>query len=407
MGKLQYQHKRFHFKIILIFLIFGFSNAIKAEEQVTFNQIDSISYHFYMTGNWDALIETGELSLANDIDFKWLQQRLGYAWFMKKQYFRSMKHYEQSLQFDQSDETSHLYLYYIGLNTGNISYARAHAGKLSEETQKQIGYKSTKIVNAIDFEYNLKISQETELRDNAHYMRIGINALPANNMNLYLSTARYNQLFDYTKESNQQEIYGSLQYTFTPGTSITFAYQHAKSQVFADPDTSRINGNLFFGKIKQQLNRFDASLTYANFNNQWTKSSQSGFHLGTAFSGRKHIYLKSSLFLINESGFNFDNVEYNYNRLIFKQTAGFNPFKNIWTDAFLIIGDQYCFADLDGLYIYNNQDPTKFKAGFTTSVSIGKHLSVSMSYNFDKKFIYQYEQNYYQYGITGGILWKI
>lgn len=407
MGKLQYQHKRFHFKIILIFLIFGFSNAIKAEEQVTFNQIDSISYHFYMTGNWDALIETGELSLANDIDFKWLQQRLGYAWFMKKQYFRSMKHYEQSLQFDQSDETSHLYLYYIGLNTGNISYARAHAGKLSEETQKQIGYKSTKIVNAIDFEYNLKISQETELRDNAHYMRIGINALPANNMNLYLSTARYNQLFDYTKESNQQEIYGSLQYTFTPGTSITFAYQHAKSQVFADPDTSRINGNLFFGKIKQQLNRFDASLTYANFNNQWTKSSQSGFHLGTAFSGRKHIYLKSSLFLINESGFNFNNVEYNYNRLIFKQTAGFNPFKNIWTDAFLVIGDQYCFADLDGLYIYNNQDPTKFKAGFTTSVSIGKHLSVSMSYNFDKKFIYQYEQNYYQYGITGGILWKI
>jgi hypothetical protein len=407
MGKLQYQHKRFHFKIILIFLIFGFSNAIKAEEQVTFNQIDSISYHFYMTGNWDALIETGELSLANDIDFKWLQQRLGYAWFMKKQYFRSMKHYEQSLQFDQSDETSHLYLYYIGLNTGNISYARAHAGKLSEETQKQIGYKSTKIVNAIDFEYNLKISQETELRDNAHYMRIGINALPANNMNLYLSTARYNQLFDYTKESNQQEIYGSLQYTFTPGTSITFAYQHAKSQVFADPDTSRINGNLFFGKIKQQLNRFDASLTYANFNNQWTKSSQSGFHLGTAFSGRKHIYLKSSLFLINESGFNFNNVEYNYNRLIFKQTAGFNPFKNIWTDAFLIIGDQYCFADLDGLYIYNNQDPTKFKAGFTTSVSIGKHLSVSMSYNFDKKFIYQYEQNYYQHGITGGIIWKI
>jgi hypothetical protein len=407
MGKLQYQHKRFHFKIILIFLIFGFSNAIKAEEQVTFNQIDSISYHFYMTGNWDALIETGELSLANDIDFKWLQQRLGYAWFMKKQYFRSMKHYEQSLQFDQSDETSHLYLYYIGLNTGNISYARAHAGKLSEETQKQIGYKSTKIVNAIDFEYNLKISQETELRDNAHYMRIGINALPANNMNLYLSTARYNQLFDYTKESNQQEIYGSLQYTFTPGTSITFAYQHAKSQVFADPDTSRINGNLFFGKIKQQLNRFDASLTYANFNNQWTKSSQSGFHLGTAFSGRKHIYLKSSLFLINESGFNFNNIEYNYNRLIFKQTAGFNPFKNIWTDAFLVIGDQYCFADLDGLYIYNNQDPTKFKAGFTTSVSIGKHLSVSMSFNFDKKYIYQYEQNYYQYGITGGILWKI
>jgi hypothetical protein len=407
MGKLQYQHKRFHFKIILIFLIFGFSNAIKAEEQVTFNQIDSISYHFYMTGNWDALIETGELSLANDIDFKWLQQRLGYAWFMKKQYFRSMKHYEQSLQFDQSDETSHLYLYYIGLNTGNISYARAHAGKLSEETQKQIGYKSTKIVNAIDFEYNLKISQETELRDNAHYMRIGINALPANNMNLYLSTARYNQLFDYTKESNQQEIYGSLQYTFTPGTSITFAYQHAKSQVFADPDTSRINGNLFFGKIKQQLNRFDASLTYANFNNQWTKSSQSGFHLGTAFSGRKHIYLKSSLFLINESGFNFNNVEYNYNRLIFKQTAGFNPFTNIWTDAFLVIGDQYCFADLDGLYIYNNQDPTKFKAGFTTSVSIGKHLSVSMSFNFDKKYIYQYEQNYYQYGITGGIIWKI
>jgi len=403
----KYQLRKFQINFVLsILLIYGAGN-LKAEEQLTYYQLDSLTYQYYLNGNWDKLIETGEKSLANDIDFKWLQQRLGYAWFMKKQYYRSMKHYEKSLQFDNSDEISHLYLYYIGLNTGNFSYARAHAAKLSEETQQQIKFKKSQIVNAVDFEYNLKIPQETELRDNAHYFRGGIHALPLENFSVYVSLARFNQLFEYTKESHQQEMYGAIQYSLTPSTSMKVAYQSINSQVYADPDTSRNTGNLFFGKINHQLNRFNLSLSYAYFKNLWTTSGQTGLQLGAAFSGDSKIYLSGSLYHINESGIDFNNKTYNYNRLIFKQTAGFSPMKYIRTEAFLTLGDQYCFADQDGLYLYNNQDPTKFKAGLTVYAYIGKHLTLNMTYNYDKKLIYLFDQYYYQHGITGGIVWKI
>jgi len=406
MAKIKYQHRKYYINFFCGLLLFS-ANSVRAVEQMTYIQADSLSYHYYLSGNWNALIETGEKALAEGIDFKWLQQRLGYARFMKKQYFRSMKHYEKSLLFDNSDEISHLYLYYIGLNTGNISYARAHAGELTKETKQQIEYKTTQLVNSVDFEYNLKLPQETELRENAHYIRGGIYSLPSNRLSLYLSAARYNQLYEYTLESHQQEMYGSVQYAITPKTSMKIAYQLAKSQVYVDPDTSRITGNLFFGKVNHQLNRFNLSLSYAFYNNLTTRSGQTGIHLGTGFSGYGNVYLASSIYHINESGIDISNTAYNYNRLIFKQTAGFNPIKNIRLDAFTTLGDQYCFADLDGLYLYNNQDPTTFKAGLTAYAFIGKHLTLSMTYNYDKKYIYKFDQYYYQHGITGGIIWKI
>lgn len=403
----KYRLRKSHNGLIFSLMLCLSIPTLMAEETLTFNEVDSLTYHYYQTGNWDALIETGEKSLAADINFKWLQQRIGYAWFMKQQYFRSMKHYEASLEFDKSDEISHLYLYYIGLNTGNISYARAHAGNLSRELQQQSGFKRTQIVSSVDVEYNVKIPQETELRNNAHYIRGGIYSLPSDRFSVYLSAARYNQLYEYTRESHQQELYGSVQYNFSPATSVKLAYQLANSQVYADPDTSRFTGHLFFGKLNQQLNRFNLALSYAVYKNQWTNSGQTGVHLGTGFSGRTNVFLSGSVYLINESGTSYTNTTYSYSRFIYKQTAGFNPFKHIRMEAFMTLGDQYCFADLDGLYLYNNQDPTKFKAGLTTYAYIGKHLTVNITYNYDKKLIYLFDQYYYQHGITGGIVWKI
>ena len=98
-------------------------SAVKAEDAdlraTEVAVIDSITYQHYLAGEWDELIETGKTALERGIDFKWLQQRLGYAWFVKGNYYNSKKHYRQSLHFDPKDELTHLYLYYANTNTGH------------------------------------------------------------------------------------------------------------------------------------------------------------------------------------------------------------------------------------------------------------------------------------------------
>ena len=58
-------------------------SAVKAEDAdlraTEVAVIDSITYQHYLAGEWDELIETGKTALERGIDFKWLQQRLGYA----------------------------------------------------------------------------------------------------------------------------------------------------------------------------------------------------------------------------------------------------------------------------------------------------------------------------------------
>ena len=125
---------------IVILLMFKPSSGF-ADEKITLAYIDSVSLHYFQVGNWDELINTGKLAEENNINFKWLQQRVGYALFNKKQYYKSMQHYENALAFDKNDEITHLYLYYIGINTGAVAYARYHAGKLSDDYKAYIQQK--------------------------------------------------------------------------------------------------------------------------------------------------------------------------------------------------------------------------------------------------------------------------
>ena len=103
------------FCVLFVVLLMFKSISVYADVNVTQTYIDSISLYHYQLGNWVELIRIGKLAKKNEIDFKRLQQRVGYAYFNKKQYYKSMQHYEQALAFDEQDEITRLYLYFVVL----------------------------------------------------------------------------------------------------------------------------------------------------------------------------------------------------------------------------------------------------------------------------------------------------
>ena len=68
---------------------------VHAQDKPDFISVDSTTYKYYNSGNWDKLIETGKDAIASGIDYKFLRQRLGYAYFSKGNYFNSRANFEK------------------------------------------------------------------------------------------------------------------------------------------------------------------------------------------------------------------------------------------------------------------------------------------------------------------------
>jgi len=388
------------FYLFIVVLLISKPLSGYAEEKITLAYIDSVSLHHFQVGNWDELINTGKLAEENNINFKWLQQRVGYAFFYKKQYYKSMQHYENALAFDKDDEITHLYLYYNGINTGAVAYARYHAGKLSDDYKAYIQQKKFRTFDAVDLEFSYKIP-ETTLINEALYQRIGLNSMLGYRLNLYQTYSRFNQSTD-TTQTKQNEYFALIGWNPTSKINLSLGYHYVGTKVTLSPDVYFYPGNIIYGKISHKLNRFDLSVSGANFNNDWIDTKQLGLHLGAGFSGESNIYFTSSYFRIIETGLN-----YTYGRDLFKQTAGIFLFRRLWTEASVNFGNLNHFIDSNGMYIYNSLDPTTFRTGLSLFGYVSKPLTVYINYTFDEKLVVSSNQQYNQHSITGGIIWKI
>lgn len=384
-----------------------------ADVKPTLAGIDSISYQQFLVGDWDGLVATAGVAKANNIDFKWLQQRLGYAWYVKGDYYRSKKHYLNALSYDNEDEITHLYLYYNYLHTGHLLAARLHAGKLSEPTRSYNQVKAFHALYSMDAEYSFKrpelFFRENDLREDAHFRRIGLLTLPTYRLSLYQSLSGFQQEYDYGNNTNQLEYSAFLSWQATSTLNFTGGYRYVGTRSVVYPDTFYTPGNSFSAKLNYNWHRFDLAGSYHHFTTDYVQVNQWGIHLGTGFSGRLPVYLKSSLYRMNETGTDYNTLEeYNYPHIVFNQTAGVGFLKGrLWIEGSTTWGDQRYFMANDGLYFYNSLDPVVVKTGGSITAYLMKNLALTLHYGVEKKHLVMWDEYYKQHGITGGIQWKM
>lgn len=95
-------------RLIFFHAIILFSGtATFSQQPPDFRQIDSLSWHYYNTGDWDKLLQTGKQAHQQDIDYFYLRMRIAYAYFMKQQYRKAIPHYQKALKFNSIDSDAH------------------------------------------------------------------------------------------------------------------------------------------------------------------------------------------------------------------------------------------------------------------------------------------------------------
>lgn len=379
--------------VLLLCAMYG-----NAQKTVDAAYIDSLSYEQFVRGDWDDLLQTGYLAKKHRIDFMYLQQRIGYACFAKKQYYKSMMHYDKAAKSGE-DEITRLYQYYNAFNTNKKAYALYYASKLSKESIEYLRVPKVKIIDAADFEYSHKMPAEKSMH-NASYKRAGLNSLLGYKVSLYQSVSHFVQSTD--SMAMRQTEYLALA-GWTPHSRIHFdlAYHFVGLRVDYE-GISNYPGHILFGKATHRLNRFDLALSGAVFSNKWMDYKQAGLHVSVNFAGKIPVTLAGSAYQVYEDAL----ISGKQSRQIFTQTVGVMPFKKLWTEVFVNSGNLNHFIDANALYIYNSLDPTTFRAGASAFYYFCRPLTVYLNYTYDKKEMVYTNLNYNQHSITGGFIWQ-
>jgi len=375
--------------IITLFLVLPL--ALKAQQPLTYNSVDSITYHYYMNGNWNELIKTGKQALAQNIDFDWLRQRMGFAYFVKADYYASQKHYEKALKFNESD-ISLEYLYYCGLNTGNTAYARYHAANFSSGLKEKLEITESAAISSIDLEYNYKTNNYAQ-RSNPTYVRAGLSSLLGYNVSLYQSVSNYKQIID-SSSIKQIDYLASLNWSLNSHTILTTAYHYLSTSV----ERYKYPGHLLYGSLNTRINRYAFGFNGSFFRYDLSSTVQLGINAGMAVPGKSGLYFNTALNVL---------LDQNSPRLIISQVAGLRVFKSVWAQGLIAIGNIQNYTDHGGLYVYNSLDPTVFRTGGSLFWYAGTKVTFYGNFLYDTKQIEQTTNQYIQQSILGGIIWKL
>ncbi len=375
---------------ILFFLVPLLSNA---QAKPDFQKVDSLTYQYFVKGDWKNLIALSKVASSLGIESKFIRQRAGYAYFVTGDFYAALEQYKKAYGYDQSDPVTREYLYFSSLQAGSGS-TRYYAGLLSEESATRMGIKRYQPVESFDTEFNLK-TNKTTTRSNQVYYRGGINSDLGYRFSLYQAFSYYQQNISNVL-TQQPEYLALLKYTLYQKWYIKTAFHH----LFTNVGNVAYPANLGFLGISTQLKRFNFEANSSVLNSSAATTLQVGFLAGATFPGSSSAYFNSAIVGMKENS---------VSRIIYAETAGVKCGKNLWAEGNVTIGNLKNYNTFNSLYVYNSADPSIFRSGLSLIYFLGKHLTVIGNFTFDQQEITNNTTNryYYQYSYSGGLKWKL
>lgn len=432
-------------KLILL-LIFSFSiGALMSQEVINYPTINAKTYDQYLKKQWPELIETGKLSLKNDVDFYYLQVRMGIAYYELKKYAQAIKHFEKAHSEKKRDDLINEYLYYSYIFSGNYDDARTLIPFFSEELIKKLNIKPPPFINALYFDTKHDINEDYVIVPDAFqtveqtavlnqsYYNISMEHLFGKRAKVYhgfthllidnkvqkLATLDVPGTFD--EDINQNEYYFRLDLLIAKQmylkTSVHFL---ATNYIAVDPVSSwgRRGTRTFFyyyteksvvGSMSLSKNFpfFKPTLAFSisNLNQYIQMQPQVSLSIDPFANNILRINSSFTYHTQNENGYLVQNK-------VIKESISVSFLKHFFFEPSVTFGKLYNFTELDGLIANNDLDPILRRYNALLNISLAKtKFNIFFLYTYNlKENEYKingipYTINYINQSITGGIKW--
>lgn len=383
---------------ILIIMSLFMTFLVNAQDRPDFVTADSVTYSYYLQGKWDSLIRMGTEMISENVDYKYLRQRLGYAFFAKEDYTAAKKNFRKALKYDSYNAFTNEYLFYSFLNTGKVEHAGWVESRMDADLALKAGVTRSKLIDAIDAEFNYKASGSS-LRTGALYYRFGLGTKLGWRLRLYQCFSEYNQTVTLLSSAKfgirQAGYYARLGWNVSRFTVLTGAYHLVR---VAGKGNRVFNGHLFLAGLSPDLNRFIFETNASLFRYEKDNSLQMDIHAGYIFPGSSAFYLKATGAIIRNSS----------TTLVTGISAGSRVSRKTWLDMDFLTGNMDRYNDFRGVYVYNSYDPLIMRSGATLNFNAGSRVALWINFSLERKKYYEdFNYRYNQYSYLAGIRWKI
>jgi len=436
-----------------IFLLLGY--CVRAQKQINFKDVDSLSYKYYEELKWDSLITIGKKGLKNNIDYFYLRMRIGIAYYEKQKYRKAAIHFKKALTFNSSDDIAMEYLYFSYLFSGQKEEARALTKRFSLTLSDKLKTNVSRLFDEVHFEGGPTLGsnpvmeekgnqqlnpnillREEELTNDVKYFALGIKHAVSKKIFIYHSISS----IDIGKTQNIEVYNGNIindyrifqrQYYLSSGIYLgngfslkpSFHYINVNyDKLIYDFDTNNKN-KLFIKQERIIKNDFAASLSL-------TKNiSVFNFELNTVMaklnnSRQKQLALSTTVFPLNNLNFYINGTVTLHNNdlirnIIYEPMAGCKILPKLWLDGFITIGRLYNYTEKNAYLVYNITDAIKSRKGLSLKYVLNDNITFSLHYqnlikkntlnmvNINNIPVIRERNNFINHTIIGGIKWTL
>ena len=426
-------------KLILSFILFTITLlSARTQNVISTFSVDTKTYNLYKQKEWKKLIELGQESLDNGIDFYYLQYRMGVAYYELKNYRKAIHYFKRITAETPEDKVAIEYLYYSYLFSGMYEDARLLGRSLPADLKKKLNIKpDSLLVNSAGAEYKYYIINNFEVEvsegdvlsqkilRNLWYADFNLTSYSKGNLTIFQGFSYLNgknKVFNseyssvsFDESIRQFQYYISGNVHMTEGTDLKAAFHYVNTKLEAtNPDatqnpghgqgsndskyfyTDKEAGFAGFLKYNKSISDFDlkATVTISNFDRLVSTQFLPGIGIKWYPFGNTNLYVNGEVTYI----FAGDVPDYNPG-FIYKSNIGVRLLKRLWAEPFMLYGEAKDFVDEDAFVVYNSHNTINYSYGLNLNTSLLKdkvfiyfswqQYSLTNQYylNIDKKFI--------------------
>lgn len=415
----------------LVVLLFISIANFGVAQNLSYQEIDSISYAHYNAKEWKELVEFGK---DNPADFYYYNVRLGIANFELKRYNSAEKYLNKAIANNGTD-FARMYLLDTYLYLGESRLADQTYYKLSQSARNSLEY-NPKFLKSIYLEAGAK-QPDTNLVNTISFGNLQFQHRLGENMEFSYSI---NQLKEETDFHNYISLQGHFNGLYSYKNSsfrigamgINSDYREQITDIddsisqpngFAFEDSTSRTAYSFYGTLSHRFNRLKIRGSF-NYLQQYTISNSSldihsedvplfgtaveetsdttamfvslGFHFTPNFLGDR-ITIGADLFSpITDSVVSF----------IIKPTINFRISDNLWVNASYIEVNDYLFADNSSEIFYNTPNLAIKRGVATINYNFLKNFTAKLTYTRENYNFKSTDLNYNINSLFLGIKYK-
>jgi len=433
-------------RISIVFFMFLFSTS-SVVAQIDFKTVDVKTYDFYQKAQWDSLISIGKEAKKQDVDYYYLNYRMGVAYFYKSMFYSASYYFEKAMKQNvgsRNDSVFNKYLYLsyiytlrygnamtVPIDSTNTSlrkkltrssiFAFGGAGSVIPIDNKKLQKKGN-----VDLSFTHYQQGNTIWGIAAHHQLYPWLSFDISYTNIQFSDVAAvdtdDSLTIRTSTISQQNISLIPEFRINEKWQIrlAFAYSFNSGAPYVLSTYSPYGPYLFEAKDYNEENYLLGANVYRQFRN---------FKLGLEMGISNYSNTNQTQFGLNLTYYPFSNLnlysytsasvkfERNKSNFIIHQDLGFKVMPKLWMEIGGTFGEMKNFNVFNLGYGYNTTDHIKmllnakliylFNSNIELFIEGHYYKRNGMIYNFyPDKASNRSKLNYNYWSVSGGLIWK-